>query len=325
MNMVKGLAEYTRRPIDIKNEVMAKSPFMAERQTTFQKDVYDMANEMRQASPIANKRRQTQELVSKAGFLAMVKTQFHVVDMPTWLGAYQAEIKRNGNDEAKAVHFADRMVDRSQGGGFMTDRNSLERGTLSKNVRQADFVRLWTTLGGYMVTKMNRIYLAKQFGLRDMSEAEYAYQKVLAAANMASDLALLMVWESVSMGLIYAGLEALGDGFDDDEAEELQNFLIKETVGSVLGGVPFVRESVGAFNGYGAGGVLSSALEIPANIMIQASQGDNDKQFRRAIADSLGIMTGMPTTQTMRIIEELLEGDKGSIVEATIGRNPLTY
>jgi hypothetical protein len=27
----------------------------------------------------------------------------------------------------------------------------------------------------------------------------------------------------------------------------------------------------------------------------------------------------------MRIIEELLEGDKGSIVEATIGRNPLTY
>jgi hypothetical protein len=325
MNMVKGLAEYTRRPIDIKNEVMAKSPFMAERQTTFQKDVYDMADEMRQASPIANKRRQTQELVSKAGFFAMVKTQFHVVDMPTWLGAYQAEIKRNGNDEAKAIHFADRMVDRSQGGGFMTDRNSLERGTLSKNVRQADFVRLWTTLGGYMVTKMNRIYLAKQFGLRDMSEAEYAYQKVLAAANMASDLALLMVWESVSMGLIYAGLEALGDGFDDDEADELRNFLMKETVGSVLGGVPFVRESVGAFNGYGAGGVLSSALEIPANIMIQASQGDNDKQFRRAIADSVGIMTGMPTTQTMRIIEELLEGDKGSIVEATIGRNPLTY
>ena len=325
MNMVKGLAEYTRRPIDIKNEVMAKSPFMAERQTTFQKDVYDMANEMRQASPIANKRRQTQELVSKAGFLAMVKTQFHVVDMPTWLGAYQAEIKRNGNDEAKAIHFADRMVDRSQGGGFMTDRNSLERGTLSKNVRQADFVRLWTTLGGYMVTKMNRIYLAKQFGLRDMSEAEYAYQKVLAAANMASDLALLMVWEAVSMGLIYAGLEALGDGFDDDEADELRNFLMKEAVGSVFGGVPFVRESVGAFNGYGAGGVLSSALEIPANIMIQASQGDNDKQFRRAIADSVGIMTGMPTTQFMRIIEELLEGDKGSIVEATIGRNPLTY
>jgi len=249
----------------------------------------------------------------------MIKAQFYSVDMPTWVGAYQAEYARNGGKEDDAVHYADRMVDRSQGGGFMTDRNALERGTHSKNVRQSDFVRLWTTLGGYMVTKMNRGYLTAKLGARQISDAESAAEKLSASVNMATDLAMLYVFEAAMMGLAYSLLA------DDEDDEDLRNFMMREVAGSTVSGIPFVRESVSAFNGYGAGGVLSSALEIPANIWTQAVQGDNDKAFRRAIADAVGLGTGLPTTQFMRTIEELIEGDGGSLAEALIGRNPLSY
>lgn len=316
-NLLKGFAEYRKRPNAIAKEVMEKSPFMAERQTTFQKDIFDQANDLRLASPIAGRGRRAKNFISALGFAPIVKTQFYAVDMPTWIGAYQAEIARNGGDEAKAVHFADRMVDRSQGGGLMTDRNALERGTVSRNMRQSDFVRLWTTLGGYMVTKMNRGFLTVRGAQRDIRGADTAGGKVLAAASAASDLALLYVFEAAFMGLAYSLLA------DDPDDEELKNFAIRELAGAVFGGIPFVRESVASFNGYGAGGVLSSALEIPSSVWEQATQGENDKAFRRAISDAVGFATGMPTTAAMRIIEEIAEGEDGSLAEAALGRNPV--
>lgn len=317
MNLLKGFNEYRKNPAAMAAMVMEKSPYMAERQTTFQKDVFDAANEARVSSPIASRWRGAKELVAKSGFAPMVKTQFYVVDMPTWLGAFEAEIRRNGGDEAKAIHFADRMVDRSQGGGFMADRNALERGTLSRNVRQADFVRLWTTLGGYMVTKLNRAYVTTRLGVHDIRQAETVGAGAMRAVSMASDLTLLFVFEAALMGLAYSLLT------DDEENEDIAAFVAKEIGGSMVGGIPFVKESVGAFNGYGAGGVLGSALEIPYQVGVQVMQGENDKNLRRSIADAVGFGTGLPTTQTMRIIEEIIEGDDGSLAEAAFGRNPL--
>ena len=119
------------------------------------------------------------------------------------------------------------------------------------------------------------------------------------------------------MGLAYSLLT------DDEDEEDVFAFIAKETAAAALGGIPFVRESFSAFNGYGAGGVLSSALEIPADVWTQISQGENDKAFRRAIADSIGLGTGLPTTQSIRVIEEIIAGDDGSIAEAAFGRNPL--
>lgn len=316
-NLMRGFNVYRRNPARVAQEVLAKSAFMAERQTTFQKDVFDAHNEARVSSPIASRWRAGTEVLSKAGFAPMVKTQFYVVDLPTWLGAFEAEIRRNGGDEAKAIHFADRMVDRSQGGGFMADRNALERGTVSRNVRQSDFVRLWTTLGGYMVTKLNRGYVTTRQGARAIGQAKGPIEKAAQAANMATDLTLLFVFEAALMGLAYSLLT------DDEEEEDVAAFIAKETAAAALGGIPFVRESFSAFSGYGAGGVLSSALEIPADVWAQISQGENDKSFRRAIADAIGFGTGLPTTQSIRVIEEIIAGDDGSIAEAAFGRNPL--
>lgn len=317
MNLLKGFNEYRKDPRAASADVMAKSPFMAERQSTFQKDIYDQANDLRLSSPIDGAARKAKSEITAWGFAPMTKVQFYAVDLPTWIGAYQAEFSKNGGDEAKAIHFADRMVDRSQGGGLMTDRNALERGTLSRNMRQSDFVRLWTTLGGYMVTKMNRGYLTAKSGARAVRDADTAAEAVGQAVSMATDLALLYVFEAAMMGLAYSMLS------DDEDDEELIAFMAKEVVGATFGGIPFVNQSVGAFNGYGAGGVLSSALEVPSNIFTQIKQGDNDKAFRRSVADAVGFATGMPTTQTMRIIEELVEGEGGSLAEAMIGRNPL--
>tara|TARA_R110000850_G_scaffold23358_1_gene69108 strand:- start:36347 stop:42220 length:5874 start_codon:yes stop_codon:yes gene_type:complete len=317
-NMLMGFNEYRKRPNELSKEVMEKSAFMAERQTTFQKDVYDQANDLALSSPLSKRSTKVKNAVSAWGFAPMIKVQFYAVDMPTWVAAYQSELKKNGGDDGKAVHYADRMVDRSQGGGLMTDRNALERGTVGRNMRQSDFIRLWTTLGGYMVTKMNRGYLTSQSGVRNFSGADTPAGKVAAAANLATDLALLYVFEAAMMGLAYSLLT------DDEDDEDIKAFMVKETFGAGFGGIPFVRESVSSFNGYGAGGVLASALETPSKVMTQIAQGDNDKSLRRSVGDAVGLMTGMPTTQAMRIIEEVIEGSDGSIAEALIGRNPLS-
>ena len=120
------------------------------------------------------------------------------------------------------------------------------------------------------------------------------------------------------MGLAYSLLT------DDEDDEDVAAFVAKETAAAALGGIPFVRQSFDAFRGFGAGGVLSSALEIPADNWNQIiAQGENDWALRRAIADAIGLGTGLPTTQSLRVIEELIAGDDGSIAEAAFGRNPL--
>jgi hypothetical protein len=43
----------------------------------------------------------------------MIRTQFHAVDVPTWLGAYEASLTE-GQTEQEAVYRADRMVARAQ-------------------------------------------------------------------------------------------------------------------------------------------------------------------------------------------------------------------
>jgi hypothetical protein len=96
----------------------------------------------------------------------------------------------NGNDE-KAIHYADRMGARAQGSGLIGDRSNIERGTLGRNTRQSDFVRLFTTLQSYMLVKMNRGYLTTTRAVRDIRDADTTQERVVAATNAAMDLTLL--------------------------------------------------------------------------------------------------------------------------------------
>lgn len=322
-NMARSFADYLKRPAEFSRDVMDKSEFMRRRQTTFDKDIHDFANDTTIASPMAGRIGQAGQFLARVGFAPLTKVQFYAVDVPTWIAGYRTGMQKFSGDEGRAVAYADRMVARAQDSGAMPDRSAVSRGTLSENVRQVEWVRLFTTLQGYFIAKMNRGYLTARQGIRDVRSAETPAQKFGAAADMATNMMLIYVAEAAMMGLAYS---LMADDDDDLDGEKVAGWLLKETAGAVIGGLPIIRDGWSVLTTpYGSsGGVYGSITEIPAEVWKQSVQGENDRGFRRAVADAVGIATGFPTTAVLRPIEEIAKGEDASLIEALFGRNPLT-
>lgn len=316
-NMARGYMDYLKRPRELTAEIIEKSPFMAERKSTFQRDIRDFLMDEQISSPLAGWWSNAKSVIGKAGFAPIVVTQFYAVDLPTWLGAYRSGLEQFGADEAKAIHYADRMVARAQGSGLIGDRSNIERGTLGTNTRQSDFVRLFTTLQGYMLTKMNRGYLVKDRFQREFRDAETLTGKMSAAATAATNLTLLYVTEGALMGLLHMVVE------DEAEWDDYLAFVGSEAFGSLLSGLPFGSNISAASRGFGGGGVLGSTLELPFQLYNQAQQGENDPALRKAVGETIGLATGLPSTATMRALESAMDDEKG-LSDALFGHNPLT-
>lgn len=323
-SMFRAFSDYMKRPGQVSSEVMSKSEFMRRRQTTFDKDIIDFKNDTNIASPTRGRIAKSADTLAKVGFAPLTKVQFYAVDVPTWLAGYRNGLRKFDGNESRAVAFADRMVARAQDSGAIPDRTAVSRGTLSENIRQAEWVKLFTTLQGYMLAKFNRGYLTAKQGARDIRAAESTVEAIGATANMAANLMLIYVAETAMMGIAYA---LMADGDDDDEKmEKLFTWMATETVGTVVGGLPLVRDGWSVMSNPAAtgGGVYGSITEMPARIVQQVSQGENDPALRRALADAFGTITGLPTTAVMRPIEEMLkENDERSWMKAIMGRNPI--
>jgi hypothetical protein len=315
MNMARGIVRYGRNLTTIHREIIDKSPFMRERMTTFQKDILDFRNEMRMANPVQGRFTNFMDLASKWGFEPMIRTQFHAVDVPTWLGAYEASLTE-GQTEQEAVYRADRMVARAQDSALQADRSAVERGTFSETTRQSDVIRLFTTLGGYMIAKMNRANVQILKREMQIKAADTPALRAAIALRLAGDLMVLYAGEAVVMGLLYELMD------DDDDYGDLARFVAMETGSTVIGGIPVVRDVAGAFRGF-EGGVYGSVTAAPARFAGQVVQGDLDDSAVRAALDLVGTGTGLPSTATYRIVEQFLGEDEGSLGEAVFGSNPL--
>lgn len=316
-NMAQGIMAYLRHPQDMVKQVADASAFMRERQRTFHKDFTDRMSDPTKTDPIRGKLSQAKETMAQWGFAPIQLMQFYAVDVPTWAGAYRARLEAGDSHEA-AAEYADLMVDRSQGGGFMGSRSAVSRGTLGRNARQLDFVRFFSTLGGYMITKYNRGVLETKRGVQALRSDEPARVRYAMAGNAAINLALLYVVEAALMAVLWGALT------DEDEPEDYAKFLLKETGMAMVGGLPLVRDFVGgAVNGYGSGGMYQTVGEIPARILTQIMQGENDKAARSAFGSGVGAVTGLPTTATLRAIEGLVGDDDQTWADMFFGKNPL--
>lgn len=322
--MARAYADYLKRPAESAAEVMAASEFMRRRQTTFDKDIQDFANDTLDTSPMRSRWSRSLEGAARFGFAPMTKMQFYSVDVPTWMAGYRNGLRRFDGDADRAVAFADRMVARAQDSGAMPDRAAVSRGTLSEDIRQAEFVRLFTTLQGYMIAKWNRGYVEGKRGARAVRDADTAAQRFAATADMATNLMMLYVVEGAMMGLLYAAMAAGDDEDDELSGEKMMTWLAGETFGTVIGGFPLVRDAWSGFSDFGdTGGVLGSVLKVPASLYKQAVQGENDRALRKAVGDVIGLATGLPTVATLRPVEGLLDEEGGSVWGALMGFNPL--
>ena len=314
--LARGMLKYfadARRMVD---RVTTASALMSERMSTFQKDIYDFRDAMKAQGPVQGRYDTVMDWISKVSFWPITAMQFYVVDMPTWVGAYDAAV-REGKSETDAAYIADRMVVRAQGSGQLSDRSLFESGTLSSTQRQSDIVKSLTPLAGYMINKMNRAnvqYLKRVYQIR---EADSPALRVWLGTKLAFDLAILYAGEAVMMGLLYEWMD------DDEEYGDLAQFIASETASTMIGGIPIARDMFGAYRGF-EGGFYGSVTGQPASFTRQLLQGEIDDSFLRSGLDIVGTATGLPTTQTYRVVEQFLGEDQFDAGEMLMGSNPLT-
>lgn len=315
-NLALGYSDYLSNPQRAAQDVMDRSPFMRERETTFNRDINDILGDVARG-PAASRAQRFQQGLGRVGFWMMQKTQFYGVDVPTWYAGYRQGLQKFGNDEAKAAQHADRMVARAQASGIFSDRSAFERGTLSADTRQNGFVRLFTALGSYMFAKGNIAYEVAGRTARDIDGLNL--RSLQAAIKGAVDMGLLFTVEAIAYHLIKGTLPGMDD--DDSDDDSWGAFLARETALSMMSTVPGVRDMGSSISGFEAG-AYGSVISTFTRPMIQAAQGEADLPLFKALSNAVGVMTGLPSGQLNKTVDawyRLENGDDIAPVEFLMG------
>ena len=296
-----GFGEFLKNPMKQYEYVMKTSKFMTTRYgilQTFSVEVSDSQAFMRSMfGPVPTRFKRGFDNVAHYYFWTIAKMQ-SLVDVTTWLGAKWRGLNVEGLSEAEAILFADTMVEGAQTSGIFADRSGLERGTLGSRTRQSQYVRLWTTLIAYMLRKQGLAYEAT---------AKFNRKRSLkGAANLLVDYMFLFTFEGIASFLIYG----IWPGDDDEEADAATTaaWVARATLDSVIAGIPLVREVASAR--YGSGNTpIGSLAKDSFDLLVQAGQGELDKQFVTTAIKAFGTAAHLPSSQVNRAISAYLEDD----------------
>lgn len=316
-NLALGYSDYAKDPQGAAERIMALSPFMAERQTTFNRDIRDLMGDIAEG-PASSRLADVQQWVARWGFLPMQKAQFYGVDLPTWLAGYRQGMDKFNNDEAKAALHADRMVARAQASGIFADRSAFERGSTSRDTRQNGFIRLFTTLGSYMFAKGNIAYEVLGKARREVDG--FNTRSLFVSLSAAADMVLLFTVEAFFYNLIKGTLP----GDDDDDDESWAKFLARETVLSMMSTVPGIRDIGSTMQGFDAGAYSSIIDTVFTRPAVQIGQGEVDAALLRSLSSAAGAIVGLPTGQLNKTVDawyKLEEGEDISPIEFLMGAN----
>lgn len=301
----KALWKYKNNPLRNAAAVRAMSPFMEERQQTFQRDLTVLTESMAE-DPTFSRYRTFQQVMSAAAFYLIQKAQFYIVDVPTWMAAYDTELRRNGGDTDAAASVADQLVARAQGSGLLSDRTAFERGTLGKDTRNVELTKLMTTFGSYMMAKFS-VATQRVRGTDLKNPAEFV--------SLLVDLLMLYTIETA----VAVFLTGNWPDFEDEEEDPLLLFLAKETGLSIMSGLPLAREAASTLEGFGGGGTLAAAIEESAGLftgayrMGEIAVGLEDEDRARAalkdVLGGMGVLFQLPTIQLERTLNGMFDDD----------------
>jgi hypothetical protein len=318
----KALWKYKNNPMRNAAAVRAMSPFMEERQQTFQRDLNVLTESMAE-DPTFSRYNTFKQVMSAAAFYLIQKTQFYVVDVPTWMAAYDTELRRNGGNSDAAASVADQLVARSQGSGMLSDRTAFERGTLGKDQRNVELARLMTTFGSYMIAKFS-VATQRVRGTDLKNPAEFV--------SLLVDLLMLYTIESA----IAIFLTGNWPDFEEEEEDPLL-FLTKETAFAIMSGLPLAREAASTLDGFGGGGTLATAIEETSGLLTGAYRMgeialglEEEDRARAALKDVLGgmgVLFQLPTIQLQRTLDGMFDDDMQfrddfTAMDLLLGRRP---
>jgi hypothetical protein len=213
----------------------AKSKILKDRSTTFNRDVYEVMNRLRNKGEIKAK-------IAKFAFLGITKMQM-LVDIPTWYAAYYKGLKDFKGDDAKAVEFADLTLEKTQGSSHKQALSAIER-------NEGAMARAFTTFYTYFNVKLN---------LLSESYRGTNFKKPSDVAKFASDFLLLFFLDALMTEFLREGIFS---GKDSDDEEDKALHYLNMTAGSLAATVPGISQLYSKATGFNATPAGLQGLDI---------------------------------------------------------------
>ena len=279
--------------------IEGKSKFMNTRYgllQTWNRDVADTTHFLRSSfGPAPTKFKNNVDKMGHLYFYPIAKMQ-SLVDVITWMGAYEKGLNEENLSDRDAVFYADTVVENAQTSGLFSDRSGLERGTVSMRTRQSQYVRLFTSLISYMLAKGN---IAYEKGVRTnfKDPKQFAY--------FVSDMLLLFTIEGIASALLYGQWPG-----DDDKDESVLGWMAGATLESMAAGIPIIRDFASAK--YGGGTTPASSLVIDTyKFYEQVEQLEFDETLVKSGVKVTGTMLHLPSSQFNRAVEAAFKDAEG--------------
>lgn len=213
--------------------------------------------------------------VERYAYSMIVFTQM-LVDVPTWLGAYEKALSE-GCVDAEAVARADRAVVDAQGGGRLMDLSAVERG--------GPLSRIFTVFYTFFNSILNTVMVSKH------TKGKLAF---------AADALLLLCFQPVIETFLREGIKAGVAGADPDDWWE---HCVEQAPWSVvdfnLGLFVFLREFSGITDSYTGPSGMKKFQDV-RRFAQQVEQGEFDMAFWKSLTNMTGAMFGLPAAPITR-------------------------
>ena len=284
---LRGLKDFYGKPWQMKKTVQfvtERSPMMANRMTTFDRDV-------REFSKTLGVRGVFREI--EATYFMGVGLGDLAVSMPTWLGAYAKGLEDFKNDEAKAIDYADSSVRMAQGSGSPKDLPAVQRGTEAN--------KIYTMFYSYFSVLNNMLRRTKRQtrSVVDAPRAALSYLYLVAIPAVLGEM-------------------LLGHGPDDDE--EWLAWAAKKAAVYPLMSYVIVRDVASAMSSgfdYRMSPV-ADAFKALIDTTNSASEGEFDERFFKTGVSTLGVALHLPTRQAWITGDYLSDYFSGEVDEFSL-------
>lgn len=291
-----GLKKVYSNPLrlpELLDETFARSPMMAERMRSFDREIRDMTKKLMPSSGLFG----WVDKIRDSAFLPIGVIQMGV-DLPTWWGGYIRGLREFHGDETRAAEYADSIVRMSQGSGSTKDLARVQRG--------GPLLRLATMFYSYFNTFYN--LAARRF-------TELRLDRSPAAVFRAANTALLLWFLPSVLGELVAGR-----GPDDDEEwDEWTGMQILQYPFQAVVGVRDLAS--GIFGEYGY--QITPAESAPASLVKwfkavnRALEEEDAGGLAKPTAEAAGYLFSLPMKQPIITV--------GNIWDYVTGEDPDFY
>lgn len=298
--MAKGVGQYLSNPSKSYELVHEKSKLMRDRNRTMYREINEVLNTVKAGEKLT---------VLKASYFSFIGKMQGMVDVPTWLGAYEkaqeqlkldkavSEAERKAIDD-KAVAMADQAVIDSQSGGQLKDLAKIQRG--------GPLLKMFTNFYSYFSATYN------------LNVESFRKTNFKSPSEVGGFIADMLILNTIPVLFSVALKQLLKQ--DCKDAECLAKNLTQEQLNYLFGQMVLLREAgtaIGPLTGGKSYGYTGPAgLRFFSDLYKlgqQASQGEADMAFFKAFNQVGGALLHYPAGQINSTVEGIYAIEEGDV------------